>query len=256
MELIKIKNLTVGYDSQPIVSNISMSVNSCDYIGVIGPNGGGKTTFIKTLVGAITPIDGEIIFSDKNLKIGYLPQNKSIDTSFPISVRDVVLSGLINSKKLLGRYNKSDKQNALRLLSQMGIALLEKRTIGDLSGGELQRVLLCRALISDPKILILDEPTTFVDSQFERELYDLLEELNQRMAIIMVSHDLGTISRRVKSIACINRCFHYHLSNIITNEQLAAYDCPLQIITHGTVPHTVLLNHKSDPCECGNQCCK
>lgn len=251
MELLKIEGLTIGYDSVPIVSDINLTVNHGDYIGVIGPNGGGKTTFIKTLVGAIKPINGKITRLDNSMNIGYLPQTKSIDRNFPISVSEVVLSGLSGRKGLFGRYSTQDKQRVQQLLDQIGVGQLGNRIIGDLSGGELQRVLLCRALISDPKLLILDEPTTFVDNRFEKELYSLLSELNQRMAIIMVSHDLGTISQYVKSIACINRCFHYHQSNVITNEQLSSYDCPLQIITHGAIPHTVLLNHQSSSCGCG-----
>lgn len=252
-ELIDIKNLTIGYDGIPVVRDINMKINNRDYIGVIGPNGGGKTTFIKTLIGAIPAISGDILISDKNLETGYLPQNKSIDKDFPISVEDVVLSGLISAKGLFGRYRRADRKTANELLEKIGVGKLSKRIIGDLSGGELQRVLLCRALISNPQLLILDEPTTFVDNKFERELYELLAELNKKMAIVMVSHDLGTISRYVKSIACINRCFHYHPSNIITEAELASYDCPIQIITHGAVPHTVLLNHQSDSCGCNKK---
>lgn len=249
MALIQIKDLAVGYPSElPIVSHINLTIYDRDYIGVIGPNGGGKTTFIRTLTGALPPLSGTIQYTPKNLRAGYLPQIKSIDKSFPISVTDVVLSGLSAEKGVFGRYSKADKARVIGLLREIGIDKLAKRTIGELSGGELQRVLLCRALISDPQLLILDEPTTFVDNKFEKELYELLAELNKHMAIVMVSHDLGTISRYVKSIVCINRCFHYHPSNIISPEQLRNYDCPIQLISHGTVPHTVLSRH--DTCSC------
>lgn len=249
MELLRIQNLAVGYpDEAPIVSGIDLTVRERDYIGVIGPNGGGKTTFIRTLVGALAPIGGTIEYGPDGLRTGYLPQTKSIDRNFPISVVDVVLSGLSARKGMLGRYGRRDRSRAVALLEEIGIGRLARRTIGELSGGELQRVLLCRALISEPQLLILDEPTTFVDNKFEKELYELLAELNRRMAIIMVSHDLGTISRYVKSIVCINRCFHYHPSNVITPEQLQEYDCPIQLISHGPVPHTVLSQHRGCAC--------
>lgn len=249
MELIRIEDLAIGYPGEPpIVSGINLTINDNDYIGVIGPNGGGKTTFIRTLTGALPPIKGFIDYEVKDLRTGYLPQIKSIDKSFPISVADVVLSGLSTEKGLFGRYSRRDKARAIDLLHEVGAGKLAERTIGGLSGGELQRVLLCRALITDPRLLILDEPTTFVDNKFEKELYELLAELNRRMAIIMVSHDLGTISCYVKSIVCINRCFHYHPSNIITPEQLRDYDCPIQLISHGPVPHTVLSQHRGCTC--------
>lgn len=249
MELLRIKNLSVGYPGEnPIVSGIDLTIGERDYIGVIGPNGGGKTTFIRTLTGALAPLAGTIERTDPKLRVGYLPQIKSIDKSFPIAVTDVVMSGLASEKGLFGRYGKNDRERAVRLLHEIGVGRLAGRTIGGLSGGELQRVLLCRALIADPQLLILDEPTTFVDNKFEKELYELLAELNRRMAILMVSHDLGTISRYVKSIVCINRCFHYHPSNIISPEQLQEYDCPIQLISHGPVPHTVLSQHRGCAC--------
>lgn len=128
-------------------------------------------------------------------------------------------------------------------MAMAGIAPLSRKPIGAISGGEMQRALLCRALISDPKLLILDEPTNFVDNKFEKELYEILASLNDRMAIVMVSHDLGTITSYVKSIVCVNRTVHRHNTNNLTPEQLANYNCPIQLITHGDVPHTVLKRH-------------
>jgi zinc transport system ATP-binding protein len=154
-----------------------------------------------------------------------------------------VLSGLLGRKRIGGRYSAHDKQLALEMLERMSIAELREKAIGELSGGQMQRVFLSRALVSHPRLLILDEPNTFVDNKFEKELYQLLKELNKEMAILMVSHDLGTITTHVKTIACVNKQLHYHPSNLISSEQLASYDCPIQIITHGTIPHTVLPKH-------------
>lgn len=243
MELLRVKDLSVGYNGVPVLSGVNFAVNAGDYIGVIGPNGGGKTTLIKALLGILRPIDGTVEFVDKSLRIGYLPQSKTLDKGFPVSVLDVVLSGLMGVKGVWGRYRAADRKRARMLMAQCGVEHLTDRRVGELSGGQLQRVLLCRALMSGPGLLILDEPTTYIDNKFEGELYALLHELNQSIAIIMVSHDLGTICSHVKSIACVNRVFHYHDSNIITAEHLKLYDCPIQLVGHGQVPHTVLDRH-------------
>ena len=245
MSLISLKDVSVGYDDrQKVLDHVNLDILPNDFIGVIGPNGGGKTTLVKTILKAL-PYSGEVqyspvIGSDGYRAIGYLPQVSDIDKSFPISVCEVVLSGLQARKRLFGRYSAADKAKALQLLDLCGIESIARRPIGELSGGQLQRTLLCRALISDPKVLILDEPANFVDNKFEKELYAILRQLNDRMAIIMVSHDLGTITSHVKSIVCVNRHVHRHNSNVITPEQLHNYDCPIQIVSHGTVPHTVL----------------
>ena len=248
MSLISLKDVSVGYDDrQKVLDHVNLDILPNDFIGVIGPNGGGKTTLVKTILKAL-PYSGEVqyspvIGSDGYRAIGYLPQVSDIDKSFPISVCEVVLSGLQARKRLFGRYSAADKAKALQLLDLCGIESIARRSIGELSGGQLQRTLLCRALISDPKVLILDEPANFVDNKFEKELYAILRQLNDRMAIIMVSHDLGTITSHVKSIVCVNRHVHRHNSNVITPEQLHNYDCPIQIVSHGTVPHTVLEEH-------------
>jgi len=244
-KLISLNQVTAGYDSGIVLRDVNLEINEQDFIGVIGPNGGGKTTLIKLILGLIKPISGTVTQHNNQpgTFIGYLPQQSHIDRKFPITVRDIVLSGLMSSKSSIYRYSAADKKAALSLLEQMGVLKLANLTTSELSGGQLQRVLICRALISSPRLLILDEPNTFVDNRFEHEMYELLQTLNKQMAVLMVSHDVGTISYYVKTIACVNTCLHYHPSNIITEEQLAGYNCPLQIITHGDVPHTVLQHH-------------
>lgn len=247
--LISIQHVSVSYDGRNnAIEEVNLEIYPQDFIGIIGPNGGGKTTLVKAILKAI-PYSGDIIYApeienNEHRAIGYMPQVSDIDKSFPISVKEVVLSGLQAQKRFFGRYTTKDKTKALHLLDLCGIASIAERPIGELSGGQLQRTLLCRALIADPKVLILDEPANFVDNKFEKELYTILRQLNNKMAIVMVSHDLGTITSYVKSIVCVNRHVHRHNSNIITPEQLHNYDCPIQLLSHGTVPHTILETHE------------
>ena len=246
--LITITDLSLHYGDRQALEKVHLTIFSDDFIGMIGPNGGGKTSLIKAMLGLV-PCSGTIAYAPevkqgKIHSIGYLPQQNNFDRTFPISVREAVCSGLQSGKKLSGRYTASDFRLADRWLEQVGIAHIARKPVGEISGGELQRTLLCRALISEPKLLILDEPANFVDNRFEKELYEILRSLNDRMAVIMVSHDLGTITSVVKTIVCVNRHVHRHNSNVITAEQLHHYDCPIQLVWHGDVPHTVLEKHR------------
>lgn len=243
--IVSIRNISAGYSDEVVIRDVNMDIFPSDFIGVIGPNGGGKTTLVKVILGLIKPLKGEIHWekSDNTLHVGYLPQTSQTDKSFPVSVIDVVLSGLMSKKHFLGSLKRSDTEKAKKVLRQMGMLSLAEKNVGELSGGQMQRVLLCRAIISEPGLLILDEPNTFVDNSFERDLYELLKELNKEMAILMVSHDVGTITSYVKTIACVNQNLHYHRSNVITQTQLDSYNCPIQLITHGNLPHTVLGEH-------------
>jgi zinc transport system ATP-binding protein len=242
-KILELKSLTAGYDDKIVLKGVNLLVKENDFLGIIGPNGGGKTTLLKIILGILNPMEGEVI-TEKDLgNIGYLPQVNQIDKKFPIQVKEVVLSGLMSHKRLFGKYTSQNKKRAEELMSQMGILHLKRKNIGELSGGQLQRIFLCRAIISDPELLILDEPETYVDSNFEGELYEILHQLNSHMAIIVVSHDVGTICSHVKTIACVNKSLCYHDSNIISQEQLQAYNCPIDLITHGQVPHRVLKSH-------------
>lgn len=246
-KLVSLKNVTVKYDDTTALEDVSLDIYSNDFLGIIGPNGGGKTTLVKAILNTL-PHSGLIEYSPTisehgHRRIGYLPQQSDFDRSFPISVIEVVMSGLQAEKGFFSHYSAADRNRAMDLLKLAGIEAIADRQISEISGGQMQRALLCRAVILEPKLLILDEPTNFVDNQFENELYTLLHRLNERMAIVMVSHDLGTITSVVKSIVCVNRTVHRHDSNIITAEQLENYHCPIQIISHGHVPHTVLEHH-------------
>ncbi|KIO43216.1 MULTISPECIES: metal ABC transporter ATP-binding protein [Sanguibacteroides] len=246
-EILELKGISAGYENHVVLRGVNLTIHDNDFIGIIGPNGGGKTTLLKVILGLMKPFSGEIIYhTSKQSLFGYLPQNSRFDVRFPISVEEVVLSGLMSEKGVWKTYSKEDRLKVKELLDTYGMGAYQKTPIGDLSGGQMQRVFLCRAIISSPKVLILDEPSTYVDSNFEKEFYELLEELNKKMSIVMVSHDLGMICSYVKTIACVNGGLHYHESNLISQEQLKMYNCPIELISHGTVPHRVLLKHEKD----------
>jgi zinc transport system ATP-binding protein len=255
-KLIEIRHLSAGYENKPnVLKDVSLNVFENDFLGIIGANGGGKTTLLKTILGLKSPTAGTIDFFEDGKKvpsinIGYLPQINQIDKKFPICVADVILSGLTPSGKFIKRYTAADKQKVAQVAEQMGVEKLLKRPIGDLSGGQLQRVLLGRAMVDDPKLIILDEPNSYVDKLFETNFYKLLGDINGRIAIILVSHDIGTIISMVKNIACVNSELHYHPGTDISKEWLEeAYDsCPIELVGHGSLPHRVLLEH--DGCSC------
>jgi len=244
--LLEMKSVSVAYGSNVVLQDVNLKVYNNDFIGVIGPNGGGKTTLLKAILGLLRPVSGTIAFSEGlegSNTIGYLPQISTGDNFFPVTVRDVVLSGLMMQKGIMSRMSSADKIRAERIIKELGLENLVHSSLSELSGGQLQRVFLGRAVIGDPGLLLLDEPGNFVDANFETDFYEKLKILNKRMAIMMVSHDIGTISAHIKSFACVNRRLNYHPSSEITNEQLMAYGCPIQLITHGEVPHTVLKKH-------------
>ncbi|MFI3281673.1 MAG: ABC transporter ATP-binding protein [Rikenellaceae bacterium] len=253
MRLIELKEVSVAYEGQRVLDKIDLEILSDDFIAVIGPNGGGKTTLVKAILGLVE-VRGSISYAPElmrgsELLIGYMPQVNQFDKRFPITIKEVVMSGLLNSKRYRIRYNKEEVSRCNELLKLTGIEHVAHHQIAEVSGGQLQRALLCRAIISEPKLLILDEPTNYVDSRFEGEMYAILREINRRMAIVMVSHDIGTVSSFVKQIVCVNGSVHRHESNIISEEQLLDYNCPIKIITHGRVPHTVLSIHENCNCK-------
>lgn len=245
--LLEMNSLSASYGSSIVLKDIDFCVQENDFIGVIGPNGGGKTTLLKIILGLLKPIKGEIVFNSNILtgsKIGYLPQISTGDSNYPVTVTDIILSGLMMHKGIISRMTMEDHRKAAKVIDELGLAGLADSTINELSGGQMQRVFLGRAIIGDPKLLLLDEPGNFVDFTFENDFYEKLKVLNNRMAILMVSHDVGTISAHIKSFACVNRSLHYHPSSEISNEDLLAYGCPIQVIAHGPVPHTVLKTHR------------
>lgn len=247
--IIRLEHICAAYDRKQVLEDVDLTIYDRDFLGVIGPNGGGKTTLMKIILGLLKPESGRISFYEggkevPTISMGYLPQYSSIDKKFPISVYDVVLSGLNKQKSLFRSFSSKQREQVQRVIVRMGLEGLEKRAIGQLSGGQLQRALLGRAIVSNPSVVILDEPNTYIDKRFEAELYSLLNEINKECAIVLVSHDIGTVLQNVKSIACVSGHLDYHPDTQIPVEWLEKhFGCPIDLIGHGNLPHRVLMCH-------------
>lgn len=250
MKIVSIRGLWVCLGENAILEDINLDLDEGDFLGLIGPNGGGKSTLLKVMLGLIRPDKGEIrLFGlapeAARRYVGYMPQKTLFDQSFPVKALDVVLMGRFSRSGIFRRYTAEDRQAATRALESVGMGSLASREIGALSGGEQQRVFVARSLVSEPRLLLLDEPTAGVDAAQQTEFYDLLSRLNREMgiSIILVSHDITAISHHVNKIACLNQRLYYHGSGELTNEDIEkAYGCPVEMIAHGT-PHRVLRNH-------------
>ncbi len=234
---IDIQGLSFRYDDRQILKDVNLTVRPYDSICVVGPNGGGKTTLIKLIIGLLSPDAGTIkIFGKRpdeaHQLIGYVPQFAQYDRQFPITVQEVVCMGRMG-KSFTGRYSKKDKEKTLEALGEVGLADLVDRSFSALSGGQRQRVLIARALASGGEILILDEPTANIDRESETHLFDLLRELNKRMTIVMVTHDVGFASSFFTRIACVNREVIIHPTSELTGKLIRdMYGGDLQMIRH------------------------
>jgi len=250
-KVIEVEHVYFSYDNVPVLEDICFSVERKDFCVIIGPNGGGKTTLLKLLLGILKPDKGTIKILGKNPndvrhKLGYLPQYTDFKLSFPISVMDVALMGRLNKRGLFKRFTDEDRKKVEEILKMLGMWEYRNVHIGRLSGGQRQRVFIARALATEPEILFLDEPTARVDPEHETGLYEILRELNKRMTIVVITHDIGVISRYARSIACVNRKLVFHEEGKITEKMLEmAYECPVDLIAHG-IPHRVLPEHKHE----------
>ncbi len=213
---IEIKNLSVYYNSICALSNINLTVDEGGFLAVIGPNGGGKSTLLKTVLGYVRPQEGQVVVFGKkpegfDMPVGYVPQSYSFDRQFPIRVLDVVLTGRLgkSSFKPFFRYGKKDLELALNLLEVLGIGRLKDRQMGQLSGGQIQKVLIARALAVEPRILLLDEPTANVDGESKSQIFKFLKEINSRVTVVLVTHDIELVYPYVKSVAYLNRELYY-----------------------------------------------
>ena len=254
---LELDNIRAGYDRHDILKDVSLTVEENEFLGIIGPNGGGKTTLLKVILGILRPTSGTVaVFGQSPVKarrmIGYVPQYIHYDRQFPISVWDVVLMGRMGK---LGRrpfFSREDKDAALDALRGIQMEEFRDRQLSTLSGGQQQRVLIARALCTEPKLILLDEPTASIDKRMQKSIYELLLELNESATIILVTHDIGVLSTYVKKIGCINQYFIYHGTKELTNDMLeAAYECPVDLIAHG-VPHRVFSHEMGDIDEDGH----
>ena len=249
---VHIENLSVYYRHTKALSDICLDVVAGEYLGIIGPNGGGKTTLLKAMLGLVRPYSGRVeIFGGppqkKRVQIGYVPQFSAVDRQFPITVFEVVLSGRIDpGLRPFHRYSQRDKKQAEELLGRVGLADIAGYQISELSGGQFQKMLIARALAREPRLLLLDEPTASVDAVSRQQIFDLLAELNRDMTIILVTHDLFAISSQIRRLACLSGRLVYHGEPELTDSIVQnLYGCPVDLIAHG-VPHQVLREHEED----------
>ncbi len=235
--VVDLKKVSFSYDGPLILENVNLSVYKGDFACIVGPNGGGKTTLLKLILGLLHPDCGEVrVFGEAPEKarprMGYMPQHVHPDPQFPVTVMDVVLMGALGHK-LGGPYSKADREGALTALEEVDMANLANRLFSDISGGQRQRVLIARALCCRPELLLLDEPTAGIDLLIEERLFEILQELNKRMTIMIVSHDTGFVSKFVKSVICVNRRVFVHPTSDITGEMIQdIYGGDLRMVRH------------------------
>ena len=214
-EIIKIRNLNFSYDKQVVLEGINLDYSSDEFLAIIGPNGGGKSTLLKLILGLLKPQSGEIkLFgkepSEVSKFIGYVPQNFLSNQSFPMMVLEVVLMGLID-KKIFGFYSRDEKQMALAALEKVGMKEFASARIGELSGGQRQRVYIARALCANAKVLVLDEPTASIDTKGQAEIYEILKNINASgVGVVLVSHDLNIVLNYATKIAYVSKNLHIH----------------------------------------------
>ncbi len=253
-KVLCLEDVWAGYDGKPVLEGINLSVKEQDFVGIIGPNGGGKTTLLKVMLGLIQPSRGRVRVLGQSAArgrrfIGYVPQQVDFDRDFPVNVWDVALMGRLGQRGLLRHYTPKDRRAVARALQQVEMLDVKDQPIGELSTGQRQRVYIARALATEPQILFLDEPTASVDTHITTSIYELLRKLNEHITILLISHDMGVISSHVKTVGCLNRRLFYHESREITPDMLeGAYHCPIDLIAHG-VPHRVFAHHPEEEAE-------
>ena len=241
--VIKIRDVHFSYGGPPILENIELDIQAKEFVGMVGPNGSGKTTLLRIILGLINPDRGSVEVLGKPAhqgvkEIGYMPQLTPFSRDFPISVEETVLMGRLGKTSSIGLFSKEDKRLAAESMEAVEVLDLSKRPIGSLAGGQLQRVLIARALTCNPEIMILDEPTANVDMKVEKDIFDLLKKLNEKITIIVVTHDIGFISQYITKVACINRTLICHPTSELTGETIEKL--------YGTHVHMVHHHHEGE----------
>lgn len=235
--IIKFENVSFAYDSQLVLSGVNFSIGRKEHISLIGPNGGGKSTMLKLMLGLIKPATGKVLMLGQSPEsarklIGYMPQYSQFDSLFPISVLDVVLMGVVELSSI-GRYKQKYKDMATKALMYLDLADLSGRQFSDLSGGQRQRVLIARAIVGEPELLLLDEPTNNIDPAMEKQLYATINKLVERMTVVTVSHDLGFVADSVDRVLCVNQAVHIHpIAELDNNLINSVYGAPHKMVRH------------------------
>ena len=238
---VELEGVGKSFRGPPVLEQVDLVVEEGDFLGIIGPNGGGKTVLLKVILGLVRPDRGTVrVFGrpagEARGLVGYVPQAPRFDPDFPIRVLDVVMMGRLREVRAFRGYSRADREKAIAALEQVDLADQSERQIGKLSGGQIQRVLIARALVDQPRLVLLDEPTASLDTPSDRDFYEILQGLPESTAVILVTHDLGIVHSYVKTIACLNRRLHYHHRKEVTREMVEeTYGCPVDFVVH---PHT------------------
>ncbi|HUI93276.1 MAG TPA: ABC transporter ATP-binding protein [Chitinivibrionales bacterium] len=247
---LEMTDVSFSYGDEAVLTDVSLVVNRGDFVGIIGPNGGGKTTLLRTALGVITPAAGTVRLlgaapEKTRMRAGYIPQETSSNKWFPISVTDVTLMGLLSTRRMFSPYTRQDREKAAAILGELKLSHLADKSIGELSGGQRQKVLLARALVSEPQILFLDEPTASIDAMGQDEIYEhLLAKNKAGTTVVLVTHNVGAVSAYIRSVACVNKQLFYHADGVLDEKSVTAtFGCPVDLIAHG-LPHRVYQAHK------------
>jgi zinc transport system ATP-binding protein len=246
LKAVEIENLSIKFNENLVLKDINFSIDEKDFVAIIGPNGGGKSTLLKVILGILKPDNGVVKVFGKKPKearnlIGYLPQKIVFDPDFPINVFETVLTGRYHG--LFKNYSDDDKKAVLKALKDVEMYDFRDKQISKLSGGQMQRVFIARAIVRDPKLLIMDEPMASIDPEMQQNFYNLMSELKKSITIILVSHDVGAVSTHVDKIACLNQELFYHGPVEGSADGLEEiYHCPIDLISHG-IPHRILREH-------------
>lgn len=236
--IVEVRNVSFRYGRNWALEDVSLDIFPQDFLAIVGPNGGGKTTLLKVILGLYKPDAGSVsVFGlppeEGRKRIGYVPQRVQFDQDFPATVEEIVLTGRLGNRGLGRRFTERDREAARQAMEQLDLLGLARREIGALSGGERQRTLVARALSSEPDLLVMDEPTASVDSRIEKSFYEMLRVLNNRIPIVLVSHDLGFVSAYVNRVACVNRRLVANaVGDLHAHDLEALYEGPVRMWSH------------------------
>jgi zinc transport system ATP-binding protein len=239
---VELEKVSFSYGGPLVLQDVTLAVEHGEFLGVVGPNGSGKTTLLRLILGLLEPTAGKVRVlgrepAEAHKSIGYVPQFASFERDFPISVEEMVLQGRLGRTRLVGRYTRTDRAAAQKAMTQVRVEDASRQHIGGLSGGQVQRALVARALVTEPQILVLDEPTSNVDLRAEDNIFNLLEQLRESMTIVVVSHDIGFMTQYVSRVACLNRTLVCHTTSEVTGQVIEElYGAPVHMIQH---PHTI-----------------